>query len=98
MIEAKFVSYGQFMDDLQEYEISSLLNMLKYANMVEWQQTRLVMYASLLPYFKKGSEKDIEKIWPMPFDDIKTDNISQDKIDQMKKIGEEYIKKIKKTN
>lgn len=89
VIEAKFISYEQFMDDLQEYEISSLINMLKYADKNKWLQTRLMMYASLLPYFKKGADKDIEKFLPLPFDEDEKHlrkDITNDEIRKMNKL------------
>lgn len=80
------------MDDMQYYEISSLINMLKYANKPEWLQTRLIMYASLLPYFKKGVNKDPEDILPMPFDEkvkMRVD-ITNDEINKLSEMAE-YI-------
>lgn len=86
------------MDYLQEYEISSLINLLKYANKNEWQQTRLMMYASLLPYFKKGAEKDIEKFMPMPFDPkakAMRKDITNDEIKAMNKLSAHISELIK---
>jgi len=102
VIEAKFISYEQFMDNMQEYEISSLINMLKYANKPEWMQTRLIMYASLLPYMKKGVNKDPEDMLPMPFDEkiVMRKDITNDEIKKMSKMAEyvgRFINKIEET-
>ena len=85
------------MDNTTDFEIITIINMLKYSNRYEWEQTRLLMYTNLYPILKKGI--DVEKFWPMPFDDdIETNELSQDKMEKMKKIGEQYIKKMKKKN
>lgn len=85
------------MDNMQEYEISSLINMLKYANKPEWMQTRLIMYASLLPYMKKGVNKDPEDMLPMPFDEklVLRKDITNDEIKKMSKMAE-YVGQILK--
>ncbi len=62
------VSYEYFMDELNEFETTSLLEMLKYADKNSWQQTRFLMWTFLSPYMKKGARKKLEDILPLPFD------------------------------
>lgn len=68
VVEAKILTYEEFMDNIMGYEIETLLDMLKYVNRHEWQQTRLMIYTFMAPYMKKGFKKDLEDILPLPFD------------------------------
>lgn len=54
------------MDDMQDWEIYLLLRYLKYANKNQWEQTRMIVWASLCPYLK--GNKTPNEILPLPFD------------------------------
>ena len=81
VIENKILSYEQFMENTQNFEIITIINMLKYANRPAWEQTRYIMYSSLLPYFKKGANKDIEDFFPLAFDENKAEHKNLDNND-----------------
>lgn len=87
------------MEKVQLYEINSFLNVLKYVNKHEWMQTRWLMYSFLLPYFKKGHKNDIEKFFPLPFDEkykpLKK-TISNEENIKMQQLAEEFISITKK--
>lgn len=41
------------MDEMTEYEAELLISNLQYADRVSWEQTRLQMFSSVVPYSKK---------------------------------------------
>lgn len=67
-MQYKVVSYEYFMDDITEYELELLAKNLAYADKSSWEMSRMIMYASLLPYFKSGQHKTPQEILPLATD------------------------------
>ena len=44
MLEYKAMSLGYFLDDMQMYELSAILDGLEYTYRNEWEQARLISY------------------------------------------------------
>ena len=96
------------MNDLKDWELELLLDNISWSTKNEWEQTRMIMYASLMPHMKKGSIKDATDILPLPTDQkFSTEkynthdyNISNEQIDRLKRKSErlEKIFKEKKKN
>lgn len=95
------------MNDLKDWELELLLDNINWSTKNEWEQTRMIMYASLMPHMKKGSIKDATDILPLPTDQkFSTEkythdyNISNEQIDRLKRKSErlEKIFKEKKKN
>ena len=106
----KLVSYEYFMDDLKDWELGVLIDNISWSTKNEWEQARMIMYASLMPYMKKSSIKDVTDILPLPTDrDSKVNiskyqdhdyNVSNEQIDRLKQKASqlEKIFKEKKKN
>ena len=64
----KLVSYEYFMDDLKDWELELLIDNISWSTKNDWEQTRMIMYASLVPHVKKGTIKEASDILPLPTD------------------------------
>jgi len=102
------VSYEYFMDDIMDYEIELLIKNIHWSNKVSWEQTRMVMYSSVLPYMKKGLNKTAKDLLPLPTDDagykFETEHdieVTDDQLDKLRQHAqqlEQFFKKNNKTN
>lgn len=52
VVEHKIVDYQYFMDDMEIYEVFSLLELIPWANKISYDQMRYNVWASLKPYLK----------------------------------------------
>lgn len=57
------------MDEIVDYEFELLFDLYSQADRASWEQTRLLMFAMLAPYRKKGSSNKPSDILPLPWDD-----------------------------
>lgn len=56
------------MDSMQEWELHLLADMVPWAHKDSYEQTRLLMWSILSPYFKKGVSKKPQDILPLETD------------------------------
>lgn len=84
VVENKIISYEYFMDNMQQYEIQSLVDMIPWAKRQSLETTRLLLWGSIAPYLKKN--KTAQQLMPLvtdnanieePIDEIKVDNIRE---------------------
>lgn len=96
VVQYKLISLDYFMDEMQEYEIHDLYNMLQYTDLGKWEMTRWLLYAIIQVNSKKKIK--IEDVLKFPWDKdyIKLDkNISDNDIERLKKKSQEILKNIK---
>lgn len=100
VIENHVISYEYFCDNLQDYELSWLLNNMNYAYKNEWEQTRYLLYFFIAPYTKERYNS-IQEFFPLSTD--KTYNkeehnteITNDEIEQLKKKAKAIEAKLNK--
>lgn len=76
------------MDELQEWELHLLANMIPWAHKADYEQTRLIMWSVLSPYFKKGVNKKPSDILPLATDsDYKEPERSPEEVNELRKIA-----------
>ncbi len=71
------------MDEMQEWELHLISNMIPWAGKNSYEQTRLIMWSIAAPYFKKGQGKSPEQFFPLYTDEnkaIKYDEKTQNAI------------------
>lgn len=87
VIQFHVVSYEYFCDQLQDYELTWMLQNMNYAYKEEWEQTRYNLYYTIAPYTKNKS-KSIQDFFPLPTDkEIKEEHnteITNDEIESLK--------------
>lgn len=71
VVENKIIDYQYFMDEMQQYEVNDLMELVPWANKASYDQMRRIMWASLKPYLKDGVSP--ERLMPLYTD--KSDNI-----------------------
>lgn len=90
------------MDELQDWEVSLLVDNLNYGLKDEWEMTRWIVCSVLRPYLKKGmAEKPVTELFPLPTD---TDNkkmevdteITNNQVDIMRKRAAATAEKLNK--
>ena len=67
VIQFHVVSYEYFCDQLQDYELTWMLQNMNYAYKEEWEQTRYNLYYTIAPYTKNKS-KSIQEFFPLSTD------------------------------
>lgn len=95
VVEYKLVSLQYFMDEMTEYEIHDLYNMLKYSDLPYWEMTRWLLYAIVQVNSKRKIK--VEDVLKLPWDnDYKEHdkNISNNDIEKLKKKSQEILKNI----
>ena len=65
----KIIDYEYFMDEMAEWEIQLCVKNMHFASKNEWEQARMIMYSSLIPYFKKGQSKKPNELFPLSTDE-----------------------------
>lgn len=87
VIQFHVVSYEYFCDQLQDYELTWMLQNMNYAYKEEWEQTRYNLYYTIAPYTKNKS-KSIQDFFPLSTDkEIKEEHnteITNDEIESLK--------------
>ena len=87
VIQFHVVSYEYFCDQLQDYELTWMLQNMNYAYKEEWEQTRYNLYYTIAPYTKNKS-KSIQEFFPLTTDkEIKEEHnyeISDNQIELLK--------------
>lgn len=87
VIQFHVVSYEYFCDQLQDYELSWMLQNMNYAYKEEWEQTRYKLYYTIAPY-TKNKANSIQEFFPLTTDkEIKEDHnyeISGNQIELLK--------------
>lgn len=96
VFEYKVLSYEQFVDNTYEYEIPTIIRCLPYAVRQQWGQTRMIMWASLTPYTKKGKKLLPEDLFKLPTEqekepDPKNTIITDDEIEMLKKSANKFL-------
>ena len=73
------------MDEMTEWEIELCMKNMHFASKNEWEQTRMIMYTNLSPYFKKGQSKKPNELFPLSTDeDYQQDNPpTEDEIERL---------------
>ena len=73
VIDAKIVSYEYFMDDMQEWEIHTLMGLSHEAHRTAWETARYVAYYNATTsgnIKKKYAEKPMTELMPLPYDPV----------------------------
>lgn len=81
------------MDEMMDWEIPTLFDMMVWSDKTSWEQCRWQMYMSAAPYFKKGQRLKIHDFFPLWFDDNdalqqQKRDISNNEIETMRKTAE----------
>ena len=87
-----------FMDQMENWELYELYQTIEYADSNNWEQTRAMMYViAQVNSKKKLSPEDIMKFpWENKGTTPEKDrNISNEDIERIKKLSEQYIKQMK---
>lgn len=79
------------MNELQEWELYLLSDMIPWANKSAYEQTRLLMWSFLSPYFKKGQGKKPNEILPLVTDRDHVPHYTEEQVDEFRNI----VKKLK---
>lgn len=72
VITNHIVSYEYFCDELQDWELTWLMNQQHYAYKNEWEMTRYQLYYTIAPY-TKNKPNSIEEFFPLSTDRKKED-------------------------
>lgn len=89
-VEYKLVTIDYFLDQMQEYELNHLLDMIQYTDKPIYESARLISYFSISPYLKKKIPMD--EFMPLPFDESVGEEI------EPKQLTQKMINKIKQSN
>lgn len=97
VIQYKVIDYHYFMDELQDYELTYLLENCKFSYKDEWEQARYLMYYAVAPYSKKKYDS-IADFFPLTTDPEKTEihktDISNDEIKKMREMSAYFEKNV----
>ena len=87
------------MDEMQDYEVSYIVESLEYADRNAWEMTRLLMYQNIQINSKKTINiKDIIKFkWDLDQDE-QSQEISNNDIERLKQRANAISKQIQKNN
>lgn len=87
------------MDEMQDYEVSYMVESLEYADRNAWEMTRLLMYQNIQINSKKTINiKDIIKFkWDLDQDE-QSQEISNNDIERLKQRANAISKQIQKNN
>lgn len=83
------------MDEMNDYEIHTLANMIEDVDYNEWRRMRILYYGIVSPYLKKHTT--IDKLFPLPGDDeLEEKNIEMTNAerDRLKARAEALTKKL----
>lgn len=85
-----------FMDELQDWEVYDIYNMLQYADSASWEQTRWLMY--VIAQVNSRKQLKVTDILKFSWDDVqKNTRITDDEIQRLKEKADVIGKKIFKT-
>lgn len=85
-----------FMDELQDWEVYDIYNMLQYADSASWEQTRWLMY--VIAQVNSRKQLKVTDILKFSWDDVeKNTRITDDEIQRLKEKADVIGKKILKT-
>lgn len=86
------------MDNTYEYELTTIIKCLPYSVQQQWEQTRMIMWASLTPYTKKGKKLLPEDLFTLPseqnkctYDDVERHVITDEQIEQLKQQSNKFL-------
>lgn len=95
VVQHQLVSTEYFMDSMQEWEAAEFYDVLTYAGYRDWEQTRLLLSC----HVDHRKVRKLTDIIRFPWDpDGQTDSereISNEQIEQLKKMSDDYIKNMK---
>ena len=84
------------MDELQDWEVYDIYNMLQYADSASWEQTRWLMY--VIAQVNSRKQLKVTDILKFSWDDVqKNTRITDDEIQRLKEKADVIGKKILKT-
>ena len=84
------------MDQLQDWEVYDIYNMLQYADSASWEQTRWLMY--VIAQVNSRKQLKVTDILKFSWDDVqKNTRITDDEIQRLKEKADVIGKKILKT-
>lgn len=86
------------MDELEEWEVADLYNVMQFTDRNQWEIGRLVAYFACLPYMKYKTP--IGEFLELPFDENGNNTehnyeISNDEIEKLKKMSKSIEEKMK---
>ncbi len=97
VIQYKVIDYQYFMDELQYYELTYLLENCQFSYKDEWEQTRYLMLCATAPYSKEKYDS-MEDYFRLPTDPKKTEthktDISNDEIKKMREMSAYFEKNV----
>lgn len=97
VVEHKLVDYQYFMDEMQQYEIFDLLELIPWANKTSYEQMRYMIWAVLKPYMKK--QYTPEKIFPLYTDRHRSEVVEPEMTtEQMNELKEHILSLYKEKN
>lgn len=97
-MEYKLTPIDYFMDELEEWEVADLYNVMQFTDRNQWEIGRLVGYFTCLPYMKH--KIPIGEFLELPFDENANNTehnyeISNDEIEKLKKMSKGIEEKMK---
>ena len=99
VFEFRVVPIEYFLDEMQEYEVSLIVDNLKYLDRNNWEQTRFQVYANAQMNTKKHlKETDIMKL---PWDNGDVDGekeIETVDVDRLREKSQKIINRLNKKN
>lgn len=97
VIQYKVIDYQYFMDELQDYELTYLLENYQFSYKDEWEQTRYLMHCAIAPYSKEKYDS-MADFFRLPTDPEKTEihktDISNDEIKKMREMSAYFEKNV----
>lgn len=88
----KIIDYEYFMDNMTEYEIELCMKNMHFASKNDWEQTRMMMWASISPYLKKGQSKSPAELLPLATDEEEQEQHDTDVSNEEFERLQEYAK------
>lgn len=101
VFEFKVVDLNYFMDEMQEYEVSLILDNLKYLDRNKWEQTRFQVYVTAQMNTRKRLKKtDIMKFpWDNGDADADADKeIETVDVERLKEKSQKIIERLNRKN
>lgn len=92
VVEYKIISYEYFLDRLQPYELTALLESIPYADRATWEQTRLRIFSTASMFSKR--EIKVQDIMRFAWDkhDEAQEAPSDKELQRLKSTAEKLIK------
>lgn len=95
VFEFRVVDYNYFLDELQPYEITNIIEALPYADRNQWEQTRLKIFSTASMFSK--NQLTVTDIMKFKWDEDEKEpqqDITQNDIDRLKEQAKLFSKNL----